>query len=647
MAGAGGGAARRTSRWRRRAGAATGRGGAQRQHHRRPSSAASSSSLEARAAAAASGSCGARPGRGGRGGRRRGKGAPGLAAALAAAPDAAEAAATRPGPARPAQEEARGVSRLAPGAAATPLARRTPGDALPAPGTWPWEEGDPCGTYLALALAGRLDARKDAKPSDCYSQDASLSALSGEADGSRSQGASRAFRVGACVARRGGSPPQARERSRLSRLRAPARPNAARAPPPGNRRRGRLRRAGQRQHGAHRGEGARRGAAPPAPPWSRGAALGLRRAGGGGFLALRPGPRLGGGPGGRGVGARQRPHGRVARAVRGAACGAGPALDGAAGGPRGREQPRGRRKSKSRLTADRLICLTVEQKCDLAQRELEETKEDIQQMKENSERILQNYLAILEEADIRMVEVKRAMMEFDKDIVKTITKKKGSVIASDKVLRYMEDRIRSRDVMKEKIRLKNDSLKVQKKKMQMQLKQKEELGEALHEVDFQQLKIENAQFLEKIDERNQDLLQLKLTVGNTLQILNFYKKKLQYATALATHLVKDIAQRKESLDKIAREAILVEEEREMAEILNKKLRRQLAEYKVPPVLNYVHEKMAVYELENTLKIWERKVEIAEMALQSYLSVWHKAKMASHQLQALLPEQETHRGREGL
>ncbi|XP_007443616.1 coiled-coil domain-containing protein 113 [Python bivittatus] len=311
------------------------------------------------------------------------------------------------------------------------------------------------------------------------------------------------------------------------------------------------------------------------------------------------------------------------------------------------QYPRGRRKSKSRLTADRLICLTVEQKCDLAQRELEETKEDIQQMKENSERILQNYLAILEEADIRMVEVKRAMMEFDKDIVKTITKKKGSVIASDKVLRYMEDRIRSRDIMKEKIRLKNDSLKVQKKKMQMQLKQKEELGEALHEVDFQQLKIENAQFLEKIDERNQDLLQLKLTVGNTLQILNFYKKKLQYATTLATHLVKDIAQKKESLDKIAHEAILVEEEREMAEILNKKLRRQLTEYKVPPVLNYVHEKMAVYELENTLKIWERKVEIAEMALQSYLSVWHKAKMASHQLQALLPEQETHRGREGL
>ncbi|XP_061449665.1 coiled-coil domain-containing protein 113 isoform X2 [Rhineura floridana] len=301
---------------------------------------------------------------------------------------------------------------------------------------------------------------------------------------------------------------------------------------------------------------------------------------------------------------------------------------------------RGRRKSKTRITTDRLVCLTVEQKCDLAQRELEETKEDIQRIKENSERILQNYMAVLEEADIRMTDIKKAMQDFDKDIIKTITKKKGSVIASDKVLRYMEDKIRSRDVLKEKIRLKNDSLKVQKKKMQLQLKQKEELGEALHEVDFQQLKIENAQFLEKIDERNQDLLQLKLTVGNTLQVLNFYKKKLQSATAMATHLVKDIAQRKESLEKIEREAILVEEERDMTEVLNKKLRRQLAEYKVPPVLNYVHEKMAVHELENTIKVWERKVEIAEMALQSYRSVWHKAKLASHQLQALLPEQGT-------
>nr|XP_060644197.1 coiled-coil domain-containing protein 113 [Anolis sagrei ordinatus] len=300
---------------------------------------------------------------------------------------------------------------------------------------------------------------------------------------------------------------------------------------------------------------------------------------------------------------------------------------------------RGRRKSRSRIASERLICLTVEQKCDLAQRELEETKEDIQRMKETSEKAMQNYLAVLEEADIRRKDVKKATLDFDREVIRTITKKKGSIIASSKVLRYMEDRIHSRDVLKEKIRLKNDALKVQKKKMQLQLKQKEELGEALHEVDFQQLKIENAQFLEKIDERNQELLQLKMMVANTLQVLNFHRKKLQTATAMAAHLVKDIAQRKEILDRIDHEAALAEKEREVAEALNQKLRRRMAEYKVPPVLDYVRQKIALQELGGTFRIWERKVEIAEMTLQSYRSTWHKAKMTSQELHALLPEKQ--------
>ena len=52
------------------------------------------------------------------------------------------------------------------------------------------------------------------------------------------------------------------------------------------------------------------------------------------------------------------------------------------------------------------------------------------------------------------------------------------------------------------------------------------MGEVLHEVDFNQLKIENQQYLEKIDEKNQDLLRLKLMSTNVQQILNTYKVTL-------------------------------------------------------------------------------------------------------------------------
>ena len=64
---------------------------------------------------------------------------------------------------------------------------------------------------------------------------------------------------------------------------------------------------------------------------------------------------------------------------------------------------------------------------------------------------------------------------------------------------------------------------MKKRKLGSQLKAKEEAGEVRHEVDFEQLKIENKQFSEKFEEKNEELLKLKLSAGNTLQVLNSYK----------------------------------------------------------------------------------------------------------------------------
>ena len=58
------------------------------------------------------------------------------------------------------------------------------------------------------------------------------------------------------------------------------------------------------------------------------------------------------------------------------------------------------------------------------------------------------------------------------------------------------------------------------------------MGEALHEVDFQQLKIENEQYLEKIDEKNTELMDLKLKASKSLQVLNSYKVSLGESKSL-------------------------------------------------------------------------------------------------------------------
>jgi hypothetical protein len=44
--------------------------------------------------------------------------------------------------------------------------------------------------------------------------------------------------------------------------------------------------------------------------------------------------------------------------------------------------------------------------------------------------------------------------------------------------------------------------------------------QVLHLVDFDQLKIENQQHLERIDAKNRELLQLKLSTGRTVQVRN-------------------------------------------------------------------------------------------------------------------------------
>ena len=55
------------------------------------------------------------------------------------------------------------------------------------------------------------------------------------------------------------------------------------------------------------------------------------------------------------------------------------------------------------------------------------------------------------------------------------------------------------------------------------------------------------------------------------------------------------------------------QERQVAEKTNRQLKQQLANYKVPEVMEYVEEKASLYELQKKVKSWERKVDIANVS----------------------------------
>ncbi|XP_061863875.1 coiled-coil domain-containing protein 113 isoform X1 [Colius striatus] len=287
-------------------------------------------------------------------------------------------------------------------------------------------------------------------------------------------------------------------------------------------------------------------------------------------------------------------------------------------------QTRGRYKSRFRGSTDYFTGLPVEQKCELAERELTEMKKAIQKMKEDLEKTLQSLEAVIE--DIWWADVNKATSDFEKDIIGTISSKEGSITAGEKLLRYMEQKNHQRNRLREKLLFKNILLKDYKKQLQQQLRQEEETRETFSEFHLQQLQVRNAQYRQQMEKKNEEMLQLKLAAGNTIQVFNLYKRKLQDAMATSVPLMKDISQKKELLWKVERAAARVEKQRAKAERVNQQLQRQLSDYVAPSVLSYVQKKMVVADLENSLKDWERKVSIAEMSLRNYRRAWKQVKL---------------------
>lgn len=69
--------------------------------------------------------------------------------------------------------------------------------------------------------------------------------------------------------------------------------------------------------------------------------------------------------------------------------------------------------------------------------------------------------------------------------------------------------------MIDKLDMKSTAMRAKQWREEEQMRSKEDVGGALCKVDFEQLKIENTRFAEVMDERNHELLNLKVLVGNT------------------------------------------------------------------------------------------------------------------------------------
>ena len=78
-------------------------------------------------------------------------------------------------------------------------------------------------------------------------------------------------------------------------------------------------------------------------------------------------------------------------------------------------------------------------------------------------------------------------------------------------------------------------------------KKKEETKEGLHLIDFEQLKIENQTYKEKIEERKEDVTKLNNKIESAVQVLTHMKEKLDFLTTQNSSLQQKLQTREVEL----------------------------------------------------------------------------------------------------
>ncbi|KAI4454933.1 hypothetical protein MML48_9g00011200 [Holotrichia oblita] len=147
--------------------------------------------------------------------------------------------------------------------------------------------------------------------------------------------------------------------------------------------------------------------------------------------------------------------------------------------------------SVSKSKSDRGPRINFSQKTDFVMREIEEMQTSLMKFIGISHRKKSNLKAEIEESYIRAQEVDDSRNDFEQTIIIGAVEKLTQKIPAEKFVRYMQEWLKTAQIMLEKLRLRTSSLRTQQSKLKNQLVQKEELGECVHEVDFEKLKIEN------------------------------------------------------------------------------------------------------------------------------------------------------------
>jgi hypothetical protein len=151
--------------------------------------------------------------------------------------------------------------------------------------------------------------------------------------------------------------------------------------------------------------------------------------------------------------------------------------------------------------------------------------------------------------------------------------------------------------------------------------QEQSVDDDTNRIDYEQLQITNQRVQEAIAQRNKKLLLMKLVSSNIQHAADSKQQQLETVGKKLAVIQLEINSRDGILRRLTREHQTVLGDREKATATNTNLKKQVATYTVPGVMEYVHDKQKLITDRRQAGTLQRRLSLAEAELAQHRKVW--------------------------
>lgn len=254
--------------------------------------------------------------------------------------------------------------------------------------------------------------------------------------------------------------------------------------------------------------------------------------------------------------------------------------------------------------------LDMNQKYDVVHSELQHTHTKWETFEKKKDEETDKLLAMNQEVINHIKDIKMEVYELNRKIDSQAEHKNGK-ISEEVFFKFFEDKKKKYNNLIKKYKESVTNVEKQIKSKQAKIANKDSNNE-LKFIDFHQLQIENKKYVKEVDEKNKQLLKLKMTIGKITQDKNNYKKKLNDQMTALEGLKKVIKKYRTDEANIEKMVEKQKKESDERDKQTNELHNKLSKGGTLEINHHVRQKNIEKELIHILENLQKKLDIEKI-----------------------------------